>query len=217
MSTPQSSGDVHPTRQQLDELDALLRRMLELPVTPPADTPEAAAAGPPEAAAPPEPSPPPVSYVVVEKAKTEEPATPPPRSEGEAEGWIPFRSSWQPSAQTWGPLAESWHQAQGAGRPTPAGEETPPTPPATARAPAQPPTPPAPPRTVTWRGPWPERLLGPLVWLNRAWDACLAPLGGPGRWLSGPRGRSLLGYIGLACLAAALVRAVTGGILPWTR
>src|SRR5581483_10675338 len=35
------------------------------------------------------------------------------------------------------------------------------------------------PRSLSWP-------LLPLVWLNQGFDACLAPLGAPGRWLCGP-------------------------------
>ena len=37
MSTPAPSPSLHPTRRQLDELDALMERMLELPVNPAAE------------------------------------------------------------------------------------------------------------------------------------------------------------------------------------
>jgi hypothetical protein len=227
MSKPQPSGDVHPTRQQLDELDALLRRMLDLPVSPPEEArgphTEETPTQPPEAPKLRESASPPVSYVVVQTAQKEQPeessAAGPADTKGEAESWIPFRSSWQPSAQTWGPLAESWHHARG-GRPAaPHSEELGPTTPSpvVAVVAAHPSVPAMPPRTVTWRGPWHERTLAPLIWFNRAFDACLAPLGRPGRWLRGPTGRLVLGFVGLACVGAAVVRALTGGILPWTR
>jgi hypothetical protein len=60
------------------------------------------------------------------------------------------------------------------------------------------------PVTVSWP-------LLPLVWFNQGFDACLAPLGAPGRWLSG-NGRTVLGFIGLACLAAAVAIAVNAGM-----
>jgi hypothetical protein len=125
----------------LDELDALLQRMLDLPVSQ-AEEPD----GPDEAV--PEP---PVSYKVpiVEPSPRleprivphEEPA-PPPRPvaqpampvqmpaqapmpapaqmqmtaqpeirEPGADDWVRLASTWQPSAQTWQPLAQSWQQA----------------------------------------------------------------------------------------------------------
>ena len=46
-----SSAPVHPTRQQLEELDALLKRMLELPVNPLEEATEAEEAAPPTATA----------------------------------------------------------------------------------------------------------------------------------------------------------------------
>ncbi|HTU90624.1 MAG TPA: hypothetical protein VMF69_11165, partial [Gemmataceae bacterium] len=59
--------------------------------------------------------------------------------------------------------------------------------------------------------PWP---LLPLVWFNQGFDASLAPLGAPSRWLCG-RGRNLLGIIGFVCLAAAIALAVSMG-MGWT-
>lgn len=159
--------------------------------------------------------------------------TPVPSSEGEA--WVPLRSTWKPSPQTWPPLADSWHQAR---------NETPdldldsllPSNPfdlMTAAAPAalsslpgtlpleekpEAEKPPAieprlslsaedAPRPVPWT-------LQPLLWFNRGFDVCMSPLGGLGRWLSGP-GRQSLGFLGLACLTAAVIIAVTAG-LGWT-
>lgn len=57
-------------------------------------------------------------------------------------------------------------------------------------------------------------LLLPLLWFNQGFDACLAPLGAPGHWLRG-RGRPVLGFLGLACLAAAAAIAISAG-MPWT-
>ena len=139
--TPRNSGV--PTRQQLDELDALLKKMLELPVQAVEE-----ATVPPPPAIPTRPSLRPVpatepirtlpsAYTVVETASAESPGTPLPadpvqeqaaaRLREEAE-WQQYQSAWQPSAQTWGPLAETWRQTQplpvpavpeGASRPVP--------------------------------------------------------------------------------------------------
>lgn len=133
---PQSSEPVHPTRQQLDELDALLQRMLDLPVNqledvppPPEEEPATQEGGEPgiEAAAPTAVAPefpaervPPVSYTVVSTTderpapagESAEPAAAPKEEDGG--DWIPLKSSWRPSAQTWGPLAEKWQQARSA-------------------------------------------------------------------------------------------------------
>jgi hypothetical protein len=51
----------------------------------------------------------------------------------------------------------------------------------------------------------PGGMLWPLVLFNRVFDACLAPLGAPGRWLRGQAGRTLLGAVGLTCIAAAVL------------
>ncbi|MBL8797495.1 MAG: hypothetical protein JNM56_26580 [Planctomycetia bacterium] len=51
-------------------------------------------------------------------------------------------------------------------------------------------------------------LLAPLLWLNRTFDRTVGRLGKPGRWLRSAAGRTLLGWIGLLCLAAALALGV---------
>lgn len=287
--TTRAAGTLNPTRQQLDELDALLQRMLQLPVHPLEKPEQAQAEEPPppprkaegakkkvEKEAP-APSPntfrvaasslPSVSYTVVETASArplppasgfeprpsmltprlvpvsppaEPPAAPPPpvADAGEGQMWVPLRSTWKPSASTWGPLAESWHQANNGASPlaapSPVAESPPePTPPLPAEpaiavqkpAPlpisetvieiprAEPPAAiePQPSRTVSdspGTVAWP---LLPLVWFNQGFDACVAPLGAPGRWLCG-RGRVVLGFLGLACLAAAAAIAANAGM-----
>jgi hypothetical protein len=42
-----------------------------------------------------------------------------------------------------------------------------------------------------------------LVWTNRTFDRYTCWLGKPGRWLQGPTGRTVLGWLGLGLLAAA--------------
>jgi hypothetical protein len=136
--SPQSSGPVHPTRQQLDELDALLQRMLDLPVNqledvppPPETEPEPAAPGPTPgsregeepktvaASAPSLPAPsmpsapnrtPPVSYTVVETPK--EPSA--PAGQGPAPPAPPAApkqedaGEWVPLKSSWRPSAQTW-------------------------------------------------------------------------------------------------------------
>jgi hypothetical protein len=294
--TTRAAGTLNPTRQQLDELDALLQRMLELPVHP-LEKPEQAKAEEPAE----EPPPPPrktesakrkaekeaaalpqntyrlpptatasISYTVVETASPrplplasgfeprpsllkprlvpvsppppEPPAVPPPVAEaGEGEAWVPLRSTWQPSASTWPPLAASWHQAQSGATPPavpapivelhpspapqPVAAELPSSPIAPAAAVPELPAPveendapaaearlslPAEDGSVAVS--WP---MLPLVWFNQGFDACLASLGAPGRWLCG-RGRAVLGFLGLVCLAAAVAIAVNTG-MGWSR
>ncbi len=59
---------------------------------------------------------------------------------------------------------------------------------------------------------WP---LYPLAWINGAFDFVTAWLGPVGRWLRGPAGRGLLGWVGLLLLAAALAWLAWDG-LGWT-
>jgi hypothetical protein len=47
--------------------------------------------------------------VVANDSPDEQPVEP---ADGNAEEWVPLRSSWQPSAQTWGPLARQWQAQQ---------------------------------------------------------------------------------------------------------
>lgn len=133
-ASSRSSVDlVRATRQQLDELDALLERMLELPVnqveegaatsrpsparlaapSPEKEPRPAAPAGIP--AHPPQPVPeqgPPEQASLPGPASTVPPAAPAPMEQNEEGSWVPLRSTWQPSAQTWGPLAQTWRAAQ---------------------------------------------------------------------------------------------------------
>jgi hypothetical protein len=131
MSTgPSRSGS--PIRQQLDDLDALLERMLDLPGRRDAARKEVPAGGSPgpepreqaedpgdpsePAGQPPAPQTP--SSMVERPAEPLHPARPDPPAVGEGkdedEQWVPLRpqQGWQPSAHTWGPLAESWRKGQ---------------------------------------------------------------------------------------------------------
>jgi hypothetical protein len=55
----------------------------------------------------------------------------------------------------------------------------------------------------------------PLLWVNWAFEGSTAWLGPIGRWLRGPGGRALLGWSGLLLLAAALAWLAWDG-LGWT-
>jgi hypothetical protein len=57
--------------------------------------------------------------------------------------------------------------------------------------------------------------LGPLVWVNRGFEAGAHFLGPPGRWLASPSGRTVLGTAGLFALGMALVLLLLRGI-GWT-
>jgi hypothetical protein len=169
---------------------------------------------------------------------TPAPVEPPGQEVSEAEMWVPLRSTWQPSPQTWPPLAESWHHAN---RETPS--LTAPSPLLAPRidpisaAPLkeedqeaknnekeleseEQTSPPLlrekPQLSLSVEdapAPVPGLLL-PLLWFNQGFDACLSPLGALGRWVC-ESGRHVLGFVGLACLAAAVVIALSAG-MAWT-
>jgi len=63
-----------------------------------------------------------------------------------------------------------------------------------------------------WQAAW---YLRPIVWSNRVYDAGTWWLGPPGRWLRGNRGRGLLGLAGLLLLIGALAWVAIDG-LGWT-
>lgn len=56
----------------------------------------------------------------------------------------------------------------------------------------------------------------PLAWPNRLFDRAMQPLGKPGRWLSGPAGRNWLGWSGVLMLVVVAGLAVSD-YLAWTR
>ena len=121
--SPRSSGSSgHPTRQQLDELDALLQRMLALPVNQADDDVTAEINAVPKTI--PVARREPVSYHTVE-ADDGLPEAPEPiastrkhdahvaatdEATEDADNWVPLSSTWKPSPHTWKPLAQSWQQ-----------------------------------------------------------------------------------------------------------
>ena len=203
--SPRSSGPAaSATRQQLDELDALLQRMLDLPV----NKLDAGAAEPPA-----------VAYATTEIAAAPVVAAPPPAApERETpakaeESWVPLSSTWQPSELTWKPLAHSWNQS--AASPAPEQRETLPAEAGPAPEPATPLAAPEPPGDLQ-----PDALPDLLealadrpvarwamllVAFNRIFDLCLAPLGPTGQLFRGRPGRIGLAILGLGCLVAAAV------------
>jgi hypothetical protein len=58
-------------------------------------------------------------------------------------------------------------------------------------------------------------LLLPLRWFNQAYDSSTYWLGGLGRWLRSPGGRTLLGVLGLVLLAGAGVWLLCD-LMGWT-
>ncbi len=197
MSTPVSSSSLHPTRQQLDELDALMERMLELPVNPAAE--EAKSPGVEEQAfsSPSDTSPfAEFSPHGIASYQTEESDASVTNPEGAllsstlgkengvssvqySNGQSPFR------------LAESTSLAVNHG----AGSKI-----AFTRTLA----------AVADDGPPPSLWLWPVVGINQIYDAVMGGLGSPGRIMRGT-GRAWLGWVGLLMLAAALA----WGVFDW--
>src|SRR5262249_12019081 len=68
---------------------------------------------------------------------------------------------------------------------------------------------------ISSRPPSEPALLRPLLGLTRLFDTAALGLGRPGRWLRRPAGRTTLGLIGLALLAAAVALVLLDRI-GWT-
>jgi len=197
MATPTPAAHL-PTRQQLDEIDALLRRMLTLP-------PLAGEAGPEPATAPPAPT---ASVTFAAPVVREVPAPRPPvPTEPVVQEW---RVGW-PAAQAAAASVVAW------GSPvpmaTPAEEPYPSPPPAfQPRAYNVDPAPvaapiypsPAPPDAPT--API-SPLLWPLIALNVVFNLVTYLLGPLGTRLRGP-GRSLIGWLGIGLILTAGVWAL---------
>jgi hypothetical protein len=173
-----------PTRQQLDDLDALLQRMLALPVNPTDDMAAALAAPHDDQLTPPD------GNMIVS-----DPGPPPAPPSAPRSIWLP------PSPPKPIPLPLL--------NPVPAAERRPPVLP----PPDRPMSPLA--ALAASRPPSPPLLLRPVLWLNRQFDSLALGFGAPGRWLRRPAGRTLLGLIGLALLAAAAALVLIDRI-GWT-
>jgi hypothetical protein len=171
-----------PTRQQLDDLDALLQRMLALPVDPGEESADARPAEPPTPV-PQYPEPPAGNLVL------SEPEPPPPSPP----------SAPRPAPR---PAAPQALEPQ-ASVPLPVLNPVPPT---ERRPPVLAVPEPLPPRQAlaASRPRGVPLLLRPILWLNRQFDSLTFNLGSPGRWLRRPTGRTVLGFLGLLLLAAAV-------------
>jgi hypothetical protein len=196
---------IQPTRQQLDELIDLMQRMLALPPTPteedpgpPAETPARSPRLDPTGAsvAPPHVSP--NAFAPPATIEDDRLADPEPRLEG------PARHGEDPAVMsiTLVPIPS----------PPPA------TPPASDTGVTPRPktlSPLSQPAAGSTQGPRVGFWLGPLVGVNRAFDAGTAWMGAPGRWLRSPQGRALLGWSGWLLLTAAVAWYLAEG-MGWT-
>lgn len=202
-----SKPPIHPTRQQLDELEALLQRMLALPVNQlegetgnlslpalaPIDMPPDWDNG--DSAV--------LSTETARQARDKATATKVDRPEdgvrpsaGAQLGNDSIRTDEvnRPEGER---ASRRWPEpdaSQNGG--APAANLTIATQSATGERPWYP--------IVARRIPWSLR---PLVWSNRAFDRCAGHLGASGRWLRGPRGRTWIGWSGVALLASAVAWA----------
>jgi hypothetical protein len=196
MATP-SPATTLPTRQQLDEIDALLRRMLSLPPLP----------GEPAA-----PESPPASPAVTYSAPTVREVSPPRDPQPGDPVVREWRAEWSPAPAPQGPSVVAW------GSPVPAAAPVH-LPPAAAPAPtyAVPATaeqfPFAAPVTHVPGQPPPSAARPPaalpiqlLVLLNGTFNVLTYLLGPLGTWLRGP-GRTALGWCGVLMLLVAGVWA----------
>jgi hypothetical protein len=196
--SPQSTAG-QSTRQLLDELDALMQRMLAVPVQPgdsePAPAPEpvreAAATAPRNV----ELVPAPIAVTAVPAADFRELAQEKPPSPVPLMPIILTR----PKASVAEMPAFPCVQAPLPQRKPTAPPEALPKPPPAWMNPAA--TKVAPPPAATGRG------TALLIALNRGYDRLTDWLGPLGRWMRGEQGRSVLGWTGLAMLVSAVVWA----------
>ena len=205
----------YPTRQQLDELDALMQRMLQLPVesvpeAPSSETAEqnmgyisdfrtgavsdarSAAIGPATAGAQSG-----ARSSALTVTRTDGPHTGPTTA---AIVVSPWGSPSSKSAAA-GPAPRAGTSASVQGARVPSAEK---------RSSAH-----AEPQSKAQEAPPVRGWLRPVATCNRAFDIGASYLGPAGQWLSGPAGRSFLGWTGILLLAASLAWLALEG-LSWT-
>jgi hypothetical protein len=215
MSTPRP---IHPTRQQLDELEALMQRMLELPVgVLPGEESEAPVEPAGRRSSADEPaldlaalS---AGWEIAEALTVPAAIQPPPPSTAAPSAELPT-----PSA----PVAEPADspEAEGPSEMVPRSITVVESPAADGRSAARVSTSPA--RwlpaeqpTVDLSLPPPPWYLRPLVRCNRCFDAATRRLGPAGDWLRGSAGRTTLGWTGLILLTGSIAWAILDW-LGWT-
>ena len=234
MSTPPPARPNVPqgTRQLLDELDALMQRMLAVPVNELGDAPDAKEitaqatetiagsqlAAPLPAAAPKEGEPanksPDNMFVATHQAapalpaphrkpQPDRPAVHVPQTPAQpAPGEVPLGGFWPH------PALQSPHLRETTGQP-------PSAPPHWSPPPGQRSSPSFARPTSTTHRPTANWWLQSLLWSNRTFDRCTASLGRPGRWLQGRGGRMLLGWLGIALLIGSLAWGLSNWF-DWT-
>lgn len=218
MSTPappRHPGVLHATQQQLDELDALIQRMLTLPVNQADDDPFADLPPVPPPLGPDEreelaevPALAPRVSAIVRPPEVSMPERPPefllmkaPQPEPHPQLSSPEVSAPLPSFSVESPPVANIELPEANHR----GEER-----SNERAIATPARPIGERQALLANLAWWHR---PLVHVNRGFDRLTVPFGPAGCWLRGERGRAVLGWTGLVFLAAALA----WGFLDWVR
>jgi hypothetical protein len=189
---PGAPGSVHPTRRQLEELEVLIQHMLTLPVNP-AEMPATVTAekitlvnGADQPARG-------LADSLPESPPEQAPSAGPPPRQVSMDSLIPDLAEKLVLLEQAAPepeksarlLTKVWERLN------------------------------AVPALVDQGGRLPAGLLGVLVWTDRGFDRLMGWLGPPGRWLRGPWGRALIGWTGMALLAAAAVWGVLG-LCRWT-
>jgi hypothetical protein len=192
MSTPApSSPSLHPTRRQLDELDALMERMLELPVNPVGDESKSSSNEDPATYGSADTSPfagfPPHGMPSYQTEEAEALAADASRAfnfttAGSIKGNEVSSGSGNDDFGQRNSLGARIGARSGTLRRTELADEDPP----------------------------PAIWLWPLVGMNQTYDTLMSGLGAPGRFMRGT-GRVWLGWIGLLLLATALA----WGVFDW--
>lgn len=178
MADVSSSRPPSSTRQLLDELDALMQRMLSLPVEGGEEAPDSVPSG--DSNEPPVPLTPPVALSpVADTAAVPRAASPPATS---PPATPPAEPPELPGPRTLAPLGPDLFADLPHISPFPEHLRSYPR------------------RRWRFAPAWQR----PLLWLNAAFDWGTRWLGPPGRWLRSRQGRNLLGWLGLAFLALAL-------------
>jgi hypothetical protein len=182
MTTPTRPTPMQPTRQQLDELDALMQRMLAIPISA-TDEPAPEDLPPPirQAAPPAEILAAPISAI----PPVRRPRVPSRPARNWTSGATPAPAGLQANAEV-GPVKEAAPVAAQ----VPALAENRPAP-----LPVRPKIAASRPKISLW--------LRPLVWCNRAFDLGTVLLGPLGHGFRRPAGRSLLGWTGILLLLSA--------------
>src|SRR5262249_16262429 len=191
-----------PTRQQLDEIDALLRRMLALP-------PLAGEARAQPATSPPAPTPVGVNYAT---PTIREVPPPQPAVAGEPVvhewrvGWQQPAAAASPSVLTWGAPVPLATLAEAPYDPQPSAYlfQSPPATQSPTYTTAAPPVLALPvPAPASTAPPSISPLLCPLIPLNLAFNFATSLLGRLGTWLRGS-GRTLMGWLGIGMILTAV-------------